>query len=476
LIQEAISSSLKQHLPDGWNIEVLVGVDGCKTTLEATLHCEEKRLRVVSFEKNHGPYHVLNSLLRISSGEVVAILDSDDFMNPLRLHKQLALLLSGYDFVGSLYDIEENGQQSHGPAAQEQVSLKNIGFPIHSSWCVKRTVYTALGGYKEWRCGADTDFWIRALAAKVRARVVQEPLFVRRVREDQLTSPSSVTGPGSVLRMRAQRSVVADLSRYRRGETPDQGTWHAQPYTICKGRPRIVVVMPTLPHRQRSAQLVVRNLLKQGASLIVVHLNGHKSIPGWAQQPRIKPVLHPQGTGPMVRWADIPDSDFVLSVDDDLIYPDDYIKQTVKHLLRVRRGRAISYHGTHWPQGKTSFEDRVILGFAEPCSTYVPKTYLGSGVSAFFYSDLEKMDRRAPELFQRLDDVWMSSVSARADILLYRPPSPHRWISVYPEQEDGIFSIEKREQFRSRKKAIAEALRLGGWKLTPTHQGLPVYE
>lgn len=472
LVKQAVQSSLDQELPSGWDLEVLVGVDACTQTLSAVKDLEDPRLRVVEFKTNTGPYPVLNALFRLSTGEAIAILDSDDFMKPGRLLEQVSQLRQGYDFVGSRYEIEHQGL---GPELPEFPTLTQLGFPIHSTWCVKRTVYNALGGYKPWRCGADTDFWIRALACKARARMVQRPLMVRRVRPNQLTSEGSTTGPGSTLRERAQRQVSSDLARFQRGySAPRESFVSNKAKEIHTGVPRVVAVMPTLPNRQRSARLVLQNLLKQGVDLVVVHLNGHKKMPSWVRHPRVRAFLHPPRTGPIVRWKLLPDCDLVLSVDDDIIYPHDYVRNTVKHLLRLRRGRGLSYHGTHWSPGKTALEDRVILPFSAGCSTYVPKSYFGCGVSAFFRSDLERVDRNATKTFEYLDDVWMSAAAARAGIFMYRPPSPAEWISVYPEQEEGIFKQEVEEGFRSRKRAIAEARRLGTWHFTPQHQPLPV--
>lgn len=476
LLEGAVRSCLEQELPVGWELEVWVGVDACPDTLRAALalHADHPEVRVVDFDRNSGPYKVLNALFRLSTGEAIAILDSDDLMKAGRLKKQIAAL-AHVDFVGSLYDVEEGERRYAGPACASRPTLQSPSFAIHSSWCVRRHVYEQLGGYRGWRCGADTDFYIRAMGSGARIEVLQEPLFTRRVRPNQLTSKGTPTGPGSPARQRAQREVSRALESYRQGERPPRVQGEASvPKRIHRKEPRVLVLMPSLPTRQRSAQLVLHNMLRQGADQVLLLLNGHGRVPDWARSPLVTPRLNPRGTGPISRWQDLPRSDFVISVDDDLIYPDNYLDQTVKHLLRLGRGRFLSYHCSHWPPGCGQLDDRVILGFTQSASAYVPKTYMGSGASGFFGSDLERVQRDdVPKLFHRLDDVWMSAATARAGLLLYRPPSPRRWIGTYPEQEEGIYKHEVNEGFRSRRQAIAEAQKLGRWPLTPQHQPLP---
>jgi hypothetical protein len=473
LVVQAVQSCLDQELPEGWSLEVLVGIDACPKTLAAVLALkDDPRVRIVEFEHNTGPYKVLNGLFKLSSGEVIAILDSDDLMQSKRLKKQLHAL-RGADFVGSLYNLIP--AKKRGKACVEHVTLNNLGFAIHSTWCVKRTVYQVLGGYRGWRCGADTDFYIRALAQGAKMRVLQEPLSIRRVRPNQLTSPGTATGPGSPARLQAQQNVSRDLAHFQRGGRPGRAGFEANVVKkVHSGRPRLAVVIPTLPTRQRSAKFVVTNFLRQGADLVILHLNGHGAVPEWVKNPKIKAILNPKGTGPMSRWSEIPDADFVLSADDDLRYPKDYVERTLDHLLRLGRSRMISYHCSHWPPGATQLEERIILGFSEENRSYTPKTYMGSGVAAFFGDDLRQVERKAPKLFQRLDDVWMSAAVSRAGIHIYRPPSPKAWIGVFQEQENGIYSWEIREKFRTRKAAIAAAQNLGGWSLTPKHPPLGV--
>ena len=83
---------------------------------------------------------------------------------------------------------------------------------------------------------------------------------------------------------------------------------------------------------------------------MVVLLNGHRGAEGLPTDPRLIYRLNPPGTGPAVRLDEAaPDQDVVFFVDDDLIYPSDYISQTLRHLDALGPGCAVSYHVARWP-------------------------------------------------------------------------------------------------------------------------------
>jgi hypothetical protein len=478
LCVDAVESVLQQDLPPGWRVEVLVGIDACDRTFQAMVDRGfDERVSIVQFATNRGPYQCLNALLERSLGDPIMILDSDDRMLPGRIEQQLVALRAG-DFAAGLHLLTNDGVETRpGPPSSPQPSLSTMDYPLHSTWAVRRHVYAQLRGYQAWRCGADTDFLIRTLAAGFTIHISQIPLSVRRLRAGQMTAQGSSTGPGTAARKMAQLSVSSDLAAYRNGAPPRVlGPIRSRRNVIkhvAEQKPRIAAVMPTLPRRQRTAEGVARGLLAQGIDELVVHLQGHNKPPSWTEDPRITVIHNPSGTGPISRWRQIPEADYILSVDDDLIYPSDYVSSMVRHLRRLGPGSVVSMHCSHWPQGKSQLNERKILDFSMDTSSYVAKTYMGCGVAGFHGEDLQRVDRvPKTKTFDLLDDVWMSAAIARAGLRLYRPPSTLHWVRSTPEQTDGIFAKEKAERFFSRKKAIAEAMTLGPWPLSPDHESL----
>lgn len=227
------------------------------------------------------------------------------------------------------------------------------------------------------------------------------------------------------------------------------------------------IVMPTIPRRSASAAEVVRRLLPQ-ANNMIVHLNGHTSVPTWARDKRIRTILHPDGTGPIVRISVVPESDHVFFVDDDLAYPPDYVSRSVAVLKRLGLGNAVCYHAANWPKGsKPVFALRQLAMYSTGIDFDLPVALMGSGTACFHRSDLLRIDRTAPRIFEYEDDVWISSSCARKGIRMTRAKTTKNWIVPLPAAYDAgaLFKDAARNGYVNRDIAMAAAHKMGSWNL-----------
>lgn len=88
LVREAIDSVRSQTYQ---NVEVIVVDDGSTDDTLASLKRYGSRIRVVS-QSNAGPSAARNHGIRVSNGQLVAFLDSDDLWLPTKIERQVALL------------------------------------------------------------------------------------------------------------------------------------------------------------------------------------------------------------------------------------------------------------------------------------------------------------------------------------------------------------------------------------------------
>lgn len=88
IVCEAVESALAQTYP---HIEVIVVDDGSKDDTLARLAQYGDRIRVVT-QPNKGPAAARNLGIRVSCGELIAFLDSDDIWLPEKTERQVALL------------------------------------------------------------------------------------------------------------------------------------------------------------------------------------------------------------------------------------------------------------------------------------------------------------------------------------------------------------------------------------------------
>lgn len=226
----------------------------------------------------------------------------------------------------------------------------------------------------------------------------------------------------------------------------------------------VAIVMPTIPRRAVVAQETLKRLIVQ-CDQAYVHLDGYTAVPSWIPS-AVRAFVHPQQQGPIVRYRVIPDEEFVLFVDDDLMHPPDYVEKSVEALCRLGPRHAIAYHASWWPpKSPVHYTRRSCLPFSHASSSDVVATYVGSGTLALRTCDLRLVDRAAPTRFAKHDDVWISAALSRAGIRCIRPQTAANWIR--PKKTDaGLFKEASKDGFRERDARLAEALALGGWKLT----------
>lgn len=144
--------------------------------------------RVLALEENQGLADALTHGLEACAHEVVARMDADDVALPERFAKQLALLDTGYDLVGSgLYEFVDDEAVTIGvrtPPTGEEHIRRYACFhdPFnHPTVVYRKAAVAKAGGYVP--VGLMEDYWLfaRMLHTGARAENIAEPLVKYRV-------------------------------------------------------------------------------------------------------------------------------------------------------------------------------------------------------------------------------------------------------------------------------------------------------
>lgn len=141
-------------------IRILVGVDGCLPTLIRLIEIkwQFENLEIYYSKENNGPYMMRNALINLLNEEdYFIIFDADDEMYPHML---------------------------------ETVTKNNISKQVYGDGILfsQKRVFSILGGYKPWRCAADTEFNHRLKRIAPFEKIASNSLFYRRKHPNQLTS------------------------------------------------------------------------------------------------------------------------------------------------------------------------------------------------------------------------------------------------------------------------------------------------
>lgn len=168
-IAHAIDSVLTQ---DYHNIEYIIIDGGSKDNTVGIIKSYQDKITYFKSEKDNGIYDAMNKGLAVANGELIGILNSDDFytssdaiskiVNNYSLNLHVDMILSGVDFVEepNLSKIVRNYS-----SWWFHPWMLRFGFmPPHPGAFIKRETYKKIGQYKiDYKIAADYDFFVRSL-------------------------------------------------------------------------------------------------------------------------------------------------------------------------------------------------------------------------------------------------------------------------------------------------------------------------
>lgn len=170
-IREAIRSVLEQDYPD---IEYII-VDGASTdgsveTIRSAIAGHEDKVKFVS-EPDSGMYEALNKGIRMATGDVIALLHSDDMMFDTHTVSDVMREMerTGCDFLyadGLFVDAERTDKVVRNwiGGRYSKWKVRHGWLPLHPTCYIRREVMERLGLYDEsYRIAADTDLLVRYL-------------------------------------------------------------------------------------------------------------------------------------------------------------------------------------------------------------------------------------------------------------------------------------------------------------------------
>lgn len=202
-IEECLNSVANQTwFKNNDNWEILVGVDGCKLTLNKILSIKDKykNLRVFMMNSNAGTYVTSNTLLELGKYQHYLRFDSDDIMLPIMV-ESLMILVGKADMVRFRFSVFRKNINEN---------LK-IGYYSHGIVFFDSKILSKLGGYDNVRCGADTYFYKRA-ERLYKVFNLNKILVCVRKHEGSLTTDKK-TGIGSATRSLAIKTMSENFNK-----------------------------------------------------------------------------------------------------------------------------------------------------------------------------------------------------------------------------------------------------------------------
>lgn len=221
-IEESIRSILNQTYSDFELIIIDDGSnDGTDLVIEKILDFRIKFIK----RNNSGLVYTLNELISCCKGEYIARMDADDVSELDRIEKQVDVLNSGYDIVGSNVSLISNKGEYLGLIYYPQNEKEIINHLIfnspfaHPVVMAKRWVFDIK--YKEeYYLAEDYALWISAIF-KYNAKIknINESLLKYRVHEKSISRTNAIKQINIASLVRRELISKNDIVQYYYGAT-----------------------------------------------------------------------------------------------------------------------------------------------------------------------------------------------------------------------------------------------------------------
>lgn len=181
-LEQTIKSVLEQTYT---NIEYII-IDGKSTdgTIEIIKKYETKISTFIS-EKDTGIYNAMNKGLVLATGEIIGILNADDYY----YSETIQLIVNQFEqsntdvVYGNLMKLRSIENKDYFKQVAPNISLIEKTMPIfHPATFVKKELYEKIGTFNvKYKLSADYDFIYRAYKADAVFEYIPQPLTVFRI-------------------------------------------------------------------------------------------------------------------------------------------------------------------------------------------------------------------------------------------------------------------------------------------------------
>lgn len=174
-IEQTIKSVIGQTYK---NIEYIV-IDGAST--DGTQKIIEKYLEGISYyisEKDDGLYHAMNKGLKKATGEIIGIINSDDWYGVSAVEDVVECFKrNDVDLAyGKIVTVSEDGKERMLP----KISLESIWYQLsipHPSVFVKKKIYDRLGVFDtKYRLAADYELLLRFYSNNIKIKFIDKAI------------------------------------------------------------------------------------------------------------------------------------------------------------------------------------------------------------------------------------------------------------------------------------------------------------
>ena len=231
---------------------------------------------------------------------------------------------------------------------------------------------------------------------------------------------------------------------------------------------KVHICLATLPDRESSLEKTINSLRGQ-ADTINIYLNGHQRVPAFLRGERGSDCTiwrsKENGGAVMKFWWSDKLEGYLLTCDDDIIYPPNYVERVVDAIERYERRAVVGLHGVTIPPGFQRYvRDREVVAYNEGLVADKPVHILGTGGMAYHSSTLRVSTADFP--YPNMTDIWFGIACQKRRVPIVCIARPLGWLEVMP-QLTGIWDSVVQDDT----KQSESALTIDEWKLHEVNDG-----
>jgi FkbM family methyltransferase len=446
------------------------------------LQAEDPRVRVLRCYGNRGTYWAKNLGLMHARGKYATTQDSDDTSTPDRIERQLAALAGSPGALAATCNyvrVDAAGNVVLNRGLKERLGLITLLFD-------REAVLGSVGHFDSVRTSADAEFLERLRKRFGRAAIahVDAPLYVARVRPDSLSANSVDLSAGDGAKPFLSEARAKYASAYEAWHRSDpeprvpfplrRRPFEAPPSLLrgCDwGEDRITASLASIPSRRDSLMRVVRSIVEQ-VDKLNVYLNNYDETPDFLRHPRIH-VARSQDHGDIRdngKFFFLADTQpgYCLTVDDDIVYPADYVARLVAKVKQYGHQAIVGFHGTILPERIERFfapNGRTVLSFKHDLPEDRQVHVLGTGTTAWHTSTMRLALADFPST--GMADLWLAAKAQRLGVPMIAVARAKGYLAPMREDDANTLFAEFAHN-DERQTALARSLE--PWRMPPLRE------
>lgn len=467
-LEEAITSVLSQS----WrNIQLVVvddaSIDGSWELLQR-LAKSDSRLCIRRLNSNLGTYYAKNLALSLAEGRFVFFQDGDDLSHPERLRIGMQQLIQpGVLAVQGAYARVEFPSTRLMPVngLLHKLGLITLG--------VRREVFEAIGVFNCTTKASDDEFFqrLQAYAASGTGTIVplDLPTYYTTFRPFSLFSDMVVNDPSAsgVIEQQPSPSRGAYVQAFhaKHAEIGVSGFKGFFTFPTLRDHLPVAADMTLLPNPTEAVQLSLCSIPERAEQLqqvlsalapqvdrIHLYLDRYRQAPAFLEhwRPKLQVVISSEQPGlrdngkflPLAALAEEPC--WLLTVDDDIAYPPDYVATLLKRLEHYGREAVLGVHGVLLPEqaeGYFSANYRKVHSFSKGLEADALVNVLGTGTMACHSSLLSGLNL-GHFAQPGMADLYLACWCKQQQIPMVAIARHSSWLEQLGDPEDGSLWTE----------------------------------